>query len=408
MYSCPNCNASNDPPGKYCVSCGALLASTSSESTKGTSSIPKCKSSSHKKFLMFLFRTLTAMVMLILPAASAWAQPAKRVEVYAHRGARAFAPENTLPAYKTALRIGADWIDMDVVLTKEGEVVLCHDLVLNPDFTRDQGGRFLAQSREALTELSPTERAEYDRKYAIKGMTLQELRRFDVGRLNPDSEYSRFFPDQVPVDATRIPTLREVVRFAEKTSLKKIAFQIEMKTDPSRPDLSPPPKDFAAALYKILQEEGILDRVEVHAFDFRCLYELQKLDKRVKTAYLTSRDNEKGGADSFYGSDSQAGLWTGGKLLKDYDNSVPAMVKALGGMAWDPEDAELTKETLDEAHRLGLKVVVWSWPEKLGTAFDAGLTGRMIDWGVDGIITDDPGRLISMLAARGLPVPDRY
>ena len=352
-------------------------------------------------------RTLTILVMLILPAASAWAAPAKRVEVYAHRGARAFAPENSLPAYKTALGIGADWIDMDVVLTKEGEVLLSHDLVLNPDITRDERGRFLAQSREALTNYSPAERSEYDRKYAVKGLTLQELRRFDVGRLNPYSAYSRFFPDQVPVDGTRMPTLREVVRFADSTARKKIGFQIEMKTDPLRPDYSPPPEAFAAALYKVLKEEGILDRVEVHAFDFKCLYELQKLDKRVKTAYLTSRDNEKGGVDSFYGSDpNAAGLWTGGKLLKDYGDSIPAMVKALGGFAWDPEDAELTKEALDEAHRLGLKVVVWSWPEKLGTAFNAELVAKMIDWGVDGIITDDPGRLISMLAARGLPVPD--
>jgi len=79
----------------------------------------------------------------------------------------------------------------------------------------------------------------------------------------------------------------------------------------------------------------------------------------------------------------------------------------MGGFAWDPEDAELTRESLEEAHRLGLKVVVWSWPERLGRAFDPGLTGRMIDWGVDGIITDDPGRLDSMLAARGL-LPERH
>ena len=352
--------------------------------------------------------TLMVLIMsTILPAASA--QTAKRVEVYAHRGVRAFAPENCLPAYKTALRIGADWLDMDVVLTKENEVLLSHDLVLNPDITRDEQGRFLALSREALTKQSPAENSEYDRKYAVRGMTLQELSRFDVGRLNPNSAYSKFFPDQAPMDRTRMPTLREVVRFADNATRKKIRFQIEMKTDPLHPEYSPPPEAFAAAVYKVLKEEELFDRVEVHAFDFRCLYELQKLDKRVKTAYLTSRDNEKGGADSFYGSDpNTAGRWTGGKLVKDYGNSIPAMVKALGGFAWDPEDAELTQEALDEAHRLGLKVVVWSWPEKLGTAFDANLVARMIDWGVDGIITDDPGRLISMLAARGLPVPDRY
>lgn len=51
---------------------------------------------------------------------------------------------------------------------------------------------------------------------------------------------------------------------------------------------------------------------------------------------------------------------------------------------------------------------MWSWPETLGTAFDARLTERMIDWGVDGIITDDPARLTAMLAARGLRVPARY
>jgi glycerophosphoryl diester phosphodiesterase len=354
-------------------------------------------------------RSLTVLAMLILLPASSPAPPAKRVEVYAHRGARAFSPENTLPAYKTALRIGADWVDMDVVLTKEHEVLLSHDLVLNPDITRDERGKFLAQSRETLMKRPPAARTEYERKYAISGLTLEELRRFDVGRLNPESAYSRFFPDQVPLDGARMPTLREVVRFAEEATRKKIGFQIEMKTEPSRPDYSPPPAAFASAVYKVLEEEGILDRTEVHAFDFQCLYELQRLDKRVKTAYLTSRDNEIGGADSFFGSDPKAaGLWTGGKLPKDYGGSIPAMVKALGGFAWDPEDAELTKESLDEAHRVGLKVVVWSWPEKLGTAFDAKLAARMIDWGVDGIITDDPGRLVSMLAARGLPVPDRY
>jgi glycerophosphoryl diester phosphodiesterase len=347
------------------------------------------------------------LIALLLTAAVVRGAPAKRIEVYAHRGVRAFAPENCLPAYKAALSIGADWMDMDVVLTKEGEVLLSHDLVLNPDITRDDRGNFLAPSGQALAKYSPEKRSEYDRRYAVKSLTLQELRRFDVGRLNPDSAYARLFPDQVPVDGTRMPTLREVVRFVDQTTRKKARFQIEMKTDPSRPDYSPPPAAFAAAVYKVLQEEGIVDRVEVHAFDFRCLYELQKLDNKVKTAYLTSRDNEKGGADSFYGSDPNvAGLWTGGRLVKDYGNSIPAMVKALGGVGWDPEDAELTKEALDEAHRLGLKVVVWSWPEKLGTAFDASLVAKMIDWGVDGIITDDPGRLISMLAARGLPVPE--
>lgn len=350
---------------------------------------------------------LLAVCILLAPVAQS--EPAKRIEVYAHRGARAFAPENTMAGYKTALRIGADYIDMDVVLTKEHEVLLSHDLVLNPDITRDDQAQFLAPSREAMMKLPQAQRDAYDRKYAVMGLTLRELQGYDVGRLRPGSAYSRFFPDQVPADGIRMPTLRDVVRFAEKETRKRIRYQIEIKTDPAHPDYSPPPEAFAAAVYKVLRDEGIIDRVEVHAFDFRCLYELQRLDRRIRTAYLTSRDNEQGGEESFLSPDPKvAGQWTGGKLLQDYGGSLPAMVKAMGGYAWDPEDAELTKEALDEAHRLGLKVVVWSWPEKLGSAFDAELVAKMIAWGVDGIITDDPGRLISMLAARGLPVPGRY
>ncbi len=151
--------------------------------------------------------TPTVLATLTLFPVSASAQTAGRVEVYAHRGARAFSPENTLPAFKTALRIGADRVDMDVVLTKDNEVLVCHDLVLNPDITRDERGKFLAQSSEALAKRPPVERLEYDRKFAVLDLTLEELARFEVGRLNPDSAYSRFFLDQFPVDGTRMPTL---------------------------------------------------------------------------------------------------------------------------------------------------------------------------------------------------------
>ena len=334
---------------------------------------------------------------------------AQALEVYAHRGARSFAPENTMPAYRATLQIGADWVDMDIVLTKDGEVLISHDPLLNPDIVRDAGGSFLAKNKESLRSTSAADKAEYVRKYAAKNLTLHELQQFDVGRLNRDSAYSRFFPDQLAVDGTRMPTLREVVQYVNRRTNRKTGFQIEMKTDPAHPEYSSDPKEFARALYKILKEEKIIDHAEIQAFDFRCLDELQKLDVRVKGAYLTSRDNEKGGDDDFYQADPKvAGLWTGGKLVKDYEGSIPRMVKALGGFAWEPEDAELTEASLKEAHRLGLKVVVWSWPEKLGTAFDPKLVEKMISWGVDGIITDDPGRLNSMLAARGLKLPRRY
>jgi glycerophosphoryl diester phosphodiesterase len=330
-------------------------------------------------------------------------------QVYAHRGARAFAPENTIPAYAVGLHIGTDFVDMDIVLTKDGQVLVSHDPLLNPDIVRDVNGKFIAENKEATRKFTPTEKTAFIKKYAAKNRTLSELKTFDVGRLNQTSSYSKFFPNQKPVDGTHMPTLVEVIHYVNEKTKNKVSFQIEMKTDPAHPEFSPDPEVFAKALYEILKTEKIIDRAEIQAFDFSCLTALQKLDPKVKTAYLTSRDNEKGGDDDFFQADlKKATLWTNGVAVKDHSNSIPKMVKAMGGFAWEPEDAELKKETLDEAHALGLKVVVWSWPEQLGTAFDEKLVNQMIDWGVDGIITDDPARLNLMLAHRKLKTPQKF
>jgi glycerophosphoryl diester phosphodiesterase len=313
------------------------------------------------------------------------------VQVYAHRGARSFAPENTIPGYTAGLAIGTNWVDMDIVMTRDGEILVSHDIRLNPDIVRDAGGAFIT-----------------DRKLA-KYLALSELQVFDVGRMDPASAYSKFFPAQIGMDGVHMPTLREVVRYVNARTAGKVGFQIEFKTDPENPDWTYTPAQFAAALYRIMSEEGIIAISEIQSFDWRCLYELQKLDARVKTAYLTEWDNEPGTPNSFFDPDpAKAGLWTGGVLVKNHGNSIPQMVKDMGGTCWEPEDVELTKETLDEAHRLGLKVVVWTWPEHSGTTFNVALVSKLIDWGVDGIITDDPGQLISMLAARGYSLPVTY
>jgi len=314
-----------------------------------------------------------------------------KLQVYAHRGARSYAPENTIPGYATGLAIGTNWVDMDIVMSKDGEVVVSHDIRLNPVIVRGADGKFIT-----------------DRKL-VKLLTLAELKQYDVGRLDTSSAYSKFFPAQVGMDGVKMPTLREVIRYVISKTAGRVGFQIEFKTDPEHPDWTYTPAEFAAALFRILKEENIARNCEIQSFDWRCLYELQKLDPLVKTAYLTEWDNEPGCPYSFFDPDPAiAGLWTGGILVKDHKNSIPQMVKDLGGACWEPEDVELTKATMDEAHKMGLKIVVWTWPEHSGTVFNADLVSTLISWGVDGIITDDPGMLISMLAARNYPLPARY
>ena len=69
---------------------------------------------------------------------------------------------------------------------------------------------------------------------------------------------------------------------------------------------------------------------------------------------------------------------------------------------------DLTKSDLDEAHRLGLKVVAWGWPELEGTEFNYAQNDKLLDWGVDGIITDRPDILRGILAARGMNLPNGF
>ncbi len=312
----------------------------------------------------------------------------KKLQVYAHRGARSFAPENTIPGYTTGLAIGTHWVDMDIVMTKDGVVLVSHDIRLNPNIVRGADGKFIT-----------------DRKL-VKDLTLAEMQQYDVGRIDTTSAYSKYFPAQLGMDGVHMPTLRDVIRYVTSKTNGRVGFQIEFKTDPEHTDWTYTPAEFAASLYGILKEESIVTKCEIQSFDWRCLYELQKIDKRINTAYLTEWDNEAGCPNSFFDPDpAKAGLWTGGVLVKDHKNSIPQMVKDAGGTCWEPEDVELTQEKLDEAHKLGLKVVVWTWPEHIGTTFDISLVSKLIEWGVDGIITDDPGQLISMLSARKYALP---
>lgn len=331
----------------------------------------------------------------------------KYVEVYAHRGARSFAPENTIPAYKTGLAVGTNWVDMDIGITKDGIIVVDHDIWLNPDILR-KDGKFWAPSKQGFYSFLESAVGGLDKNiqpYLVKNLTLAQLKNYDAGRINPESPYARYFPEQHPVDGTKMPSLQEVVDYVDGLTNRKVKFQIEIKNDPTHPSWTVSPKEFAARLDSFLRKNNLVDRAEIQSFDWQPLFELQKIDKNVKTAYLVGYDD----IERMHSSDPKAaGLWSGGKLLKDYNNSLPQMIKALGGACYEPEDVALTKEDLDEAHRLGLKVVVWTWPEHSGSAFDPKLVDKLISWGVDGIITDDPAQLNSMLAARALPTPLSY
>lgn len=288
--------------------------------------------------------------------------------IYGHRGARGLAPENTLSGFHEALKHHVDAIDLDVVMTKDGVLVAYHDLTLNPDITRSMEG-------EWVTDRIP-----------IKALTLEQLKTYNVGLIHPTVKYAAVYFAQRPEMLAPIPTLQEVIQDIKQSAPYPVDFQIELKTDPEVPFISSASDEMVLALHHIIEAEGVAHRTKVQAYDWRCLLLLQQLNPQVETAYLTDLDQES----KLRSADQAiAGLWTGGYLLKDYGDSIPHMVKALGGTWWDAEDMELTKAQVDIAHGLGLKVAAWPsiYIEK---DVNMDLIGQLIDMGVDGIITDRP------------------
>ncbi|MCH9763593.1 MAG: glycerophosphodiester phosphodiesterase [Gammaproteobacteria bacterium] len=302
--------------------------------------------------------------------------PAESLTVYGHRGARGLAPENTLPAFHEALKQHVDYIDLDVVMTSDGVLVAHHDLTLNTDITRDASLGWV------------------EGEHVIKTLTLAELQTYDVGRMHADTPHAAIYKHQKPVDGTHIPTLRAVIREMKATADYSVGFQIEIKTDPTLPHLSAAPDVMAIALDAVIREEGVSARTKVQAYDWRALFLLQQLNPEIETAYLTDIDHEK---ILRHISSAVAGQWTGGYLLKDYYDSIPQMIKALGGTWWDVEDIELAVEQLNQAHQLGLKVAVWSYPERTGQEINMKLIERLIAMPVDGVITDRPDIVINFL-----------
>src|SRR5512134_1341461 len=132
-----------------------------------------------------------ALIALIV---STFVEAATPFDLEGHRGARGLAPENTLAAFRTALAIGVTTLETDLAVTRDGVLVLSHERALNPDLVRDPDGRWLASPGPPIYRLG-----------------LDELRKFDVGRLNPASRYATNWPEQKPLDGERFPTLAELL-----------------------------------------------------------------------------------------------------------------------------------------------------------------------------------------------------
>ena len=307
-----------------------------------------------------------------------WPVAGRGFELHGHRGARALRPENTLAAFAHAIDIGVTAVELDCCVSRDGVVIVTHDPELNPDLTRDATDRYLEGTGPAVISLD-----------------LATLRSYDVGRMRPGCAYGKPFPDQVPVDGERLPTLIEVLELARDRGGESAWVNIEAKLDPTRPELTPPPERFAQHLLADLDATGMRGRVIVQCFDWRVVAAMLAIAPDVVTAALTT---QQGTDDTVWVGRGALSPWLAGMDPADHGNSVPRMVAALGASLWAPDYLDLDATRVAEAHAHGLGVLPW-------TANDPAAMGALIDMGVDGIITDHPDRLRGVLASRGMPLP---
>ena len=297
----------------------------------------------------------------------------RRIDLQGHRGARGLRPENTLEAMALAMQLGVSTLEMDVVATADEVLVLGHDRRLNPDITRGPDGQFLSGEGPAVHRLRFT-----------------ELQAFDVGRIRPGSAYAQQFADQQPVDGARMPRLSEVLQRAQADGPAGLRLSIELKSSPLEPTLTPAPERFAELLLQAIEAHDWAARCTVQCFDWRVLQAVQRLRPGLATAYLTAQlpslNNLQIGA-------AQASPWTAG-FDHARHGSVPRMVAAAGGTHWSSFWRELDAAQVREAHALGLQVLAW-------TVNQVPDMERVLDLGVDGLITDRPDRAIALLRARG-------
>ena len=253
-----------------------------------------------------------------------------------------------------------------------GIIVVSHDPVLNPDYTRDD---------QAFPRCG---------RAADRDASFLELQRYDVGRLRPGTKYAARFPDQQAVDGERIPRLADV--FALARSRGDVgALQRRTKLSPDRPDLARRPRHCEGrGRCGARRRPGVAH--DDQSFDWRTLSIVRRIAPEIVTVALT---DQQPGDDTIQAGRPGRSPWLGGLDVDDFGGSVPKLVHASGARVWSPNYQDLDARLVKDARALGLAVVPWTVNEPRDMQ-------RVLDLGVDGMISDRPDLLRSELEARGI------
>lgn len=269
-------------------------------------------------------------------------------DVNGHRGCRGLLPENSIPAFVRAVELGCDYLELDVVISGDGQVIVSHEPWMHHGICLTPEGKRISM--------------EDEKSLNIFRMTVAEIQAYDCGSIPQDR-----FPEQDVRKCVK-PTLREVVETCDEHALmsgnSSPSYNIEIKSDPTwYGTFQPEPLPFVLAVIATVDSLDLADRCIIQSFDSAILEALHAERPDLDVALLVE--------------------------------NADGVEKNLARLSFKPDYYStqyeiVTDSLLYDLRERGIDLLVWTVNEKKDIK-------RMIDIGVDGIISDYPDRVIKLL-----------
>ncbi|MBY6037298.1 glycerophosphodiester phosphodiesterase [Fictibacillus nanhaiensis] len=316
----------------------------------------------------------------------------KTFDLQAHRGGLGLTVESTIASFSRALEVGVHTLELDVQITEDHQAVVTHDRKISSAKCQDTG---------PITAEDPE--YPYVGKY-IKDLTLAQVRTLDCG-----SQTLPQFPEQQMSSGSRMPLLSEVFDLVKQYRANKVWMNIETKVEAGAPEETAPREEFVQIVASEVRQAGMLDRVSIQSFDWGALMRMREVEPRLPIVALTN------GPQFLQPNQPGASPWLGGIDIDDFGGDLVAAAHSFGADAISPvhgfpqngkvtdENYEpyVTKMMVQKAHNHGMKVIPW-------TVNDKPTMHKLIDNGIDGLITDYPDRLREVMEDHDLKLPKRY
>jgi glycerophosphoryl diester phosphodiesterase len=315
----------------------------------------------------------------------------REFDVQAHRGGLGLTVENTIASFSRALELGVSTLELDIQITEDGQAVVTHDRRVSGSKCRDTAP-YVAGDPEF----------PYVGKY-INTLTLNQVRQLDCGTLTQPNH-----PGQVPDPGARMPRLSDVFQLVHRYRAHGVKLNVETKVEAGAPHETAPREQFVQVTVQEIRRARIARQVTIQSFDWGALMRMRQVAPELPIIALTNYDFLQTGQPG-------RSPWLGGIDIDDFGGNLVAATRSFGADAISPvhgfpqggtvNDPDyrpyVTREMVREAHAAGMLVVPW-------TINDVPTMRSLIDKGVDGIITDYPDRLRTLVREYGFKLPKSY